>query len=95
MDASEAAQDDLTWEMSERMLSQEDEDEEAAAEADATEADQNEWTSLLPSWISAPEDQELMNDPAAPATPINWSLTVSLYGSEGCPPDMPQMCRDT
>ncbi len=74
----ELPEDLMAWDQNERMLSQADEEEEADAEADATEADHNEWTSLLPSWITAPEDQELMNDPAASASSINWSLTVSF-----------------
>ena len=60
----------------ERLLNQADEDEEAEAEADATEVDLRDWASYLPTWVTAPEDQELMGDASAQDSSINWSLKV-------------------
>ena len=75
LDAVVAAEDELSWEQNERLLNQADEDEEADAEADVTEADPAVWTSFMPTWISSPDDLETQED-AAPASSINWSFQV-------------------
>ena len=75
-DAEVAAEDELSWEQNERLLNQADEDEEADAEVDVTEADPAEWTSFMPTWITSPDDLETSDD-AAPASSINWSFQVN------------------
>ena len=80
LDAEVAAEDELSWEQNERLLNQADEDEEADAEADVTEADPAEWTSFMPTWITSPDDLETEDD-AAPASSINWSFQVNHLAS--------------
>lgn len=83
LDAQAAAEDQLSWEQNERLLNQADEDEEADAEADVTEADPAVWTSFMPTWINSPDDLETSDD-AAPASSINWSFQVTHLTLQPC-----------